>query len=457
MDPGLTIAARNRAPEQFTGRRPSKALEKAFLANHSGIFAETSLDGAAIYMVFVRSPDTDWNITVAIPAEEIDGPIRKSMLLMTGAGLLASGGGIGAATFIAARIRRARRAEQSLNESLERLVDDRTSAWRQSEEQLRQAQKMEALGQLTAGIAHDFNNHLGVILGNLDLVDVALSDRPEAKQQIEAAITAVEQGAALTRQLLAFSRKQALQPRRTETGALVARMSENISPGHYVMLAVTDNGTGMTPEVKERVFEPFFTTKQVGKGSGLGLSMVYGFVRQSGGFLRLGSEPGRGTTVRIFLPVAADVEEAGAPGHEVPVVRRGQDETVLVVEDNPGLSVTTVTALEGLGYKPITAKNATEAMLVLTKTRDVALLVTDIVLPDGKDGFELAKDARALYPFLAVLSLSGYNPAERIPTEASGQPINFLAKPFRMSELAARVAGALARPEPASRRTAAAN
>ena len=378
------------------------------------------------------------------------------------------------------------------------------------EEQLRQSQKMEVVGQLTGGVAHDFNNLLGVILGNLDLLDSILTANPEAQRILQRAINAVERGGSLTRQLLAFSRKQVLMPqsidvdhllvdlatllRRTlgesvevETAAapnlwrcradrtqletailnlalnardampkggrvtieaenfviddIYAGQYSEVTPGEYVVLSVVDNGTGMTADVVNRAFEPFFTTKEVGKGSGLGLSMVYGFVKQSGGHIRLYSEPGAGTTVKLFLPRATDDKTMPKPRPDL-TAPRGNGQLILVVEDNLPLRQVAVITLNSLGYATIEASAVAEAVALLEQHSDIALLFTDIMLPGGRNGLELADEVRKRWPHIKILFASGHpnvSPSE----EAVAAGAVIVPKPFRAAELARHVRATL--------------
>lgn len=376
------------------------------------------------------------------------------------------------------------------------------------EEELRQAQKMEAIGQLTGGLAHDFNNLLTVISGNLQMAESRIGDR-DVRYLLREAQAAAEDGAKLTSQLLAFGRRQSLNPRQSDIAELVgvitdllrrtlgeaiefktvvsgshnealvdgsqlqnallnlvinardampkggrltieisrvkldtdyARMYPNLKPGNYVQISVTDTGTGMTPEVKEKAFEPFFTTKDVGAGSGLGLSMVYGFARQSGGNVQLYSEQGQGTSVRIFLPAAPhtptlleeDIKDAPT------TIARGSGEKILVVEDDARVRRVAVARLDELGYTIIEASNGVEALEQLEGHSDIALLFSDIVMPGGMAGDELADLARALRPDIKVLFTSGY--AE--PAVAGRQLAmkgSWLKKPYTARELAVRL------------------
>ena len=393
------------------------------------------------------------------------------------------------------------------------LVDD-VSDLRATEDRLRQAQKMEAVGALTGGIAHDFNNLLAIILGHAEI----LEERLGADDSTAAVIRAATHGSELTARLLAVSREQALESREIDLNGLVTGMSDlvrralgeaieidvatddDLRPafadpgqvenallnlavnardampdggklristanvtfheaglggdddterGDYVLLSVRDSGTGMTPEVMSRVFEPFFTTKRVGQVSGLGLSMVYGFAKQSGGHVAIDSKPGSGTTVRLYLPVRrgggdGSAEEQG----EMPPVPEANGETVMIVEDATDLRAATATILETLGYKVATAGNGKEALATLGGSSGIDLLLCDIILPGGMNGWKIAEEARRLRPNLKVLFMSGNTGApggKRPPTNGS---TDLLRKPFRRRELAHRLRRALDKAAP---------
>ncbi len=385
----------------------------------------------------------------------------------------------------------------------------------QLQRQFLQAQKMEAVGQLTGGIAHDFNNLLGVLIGNLDLARERLAGNPEALNLVDTALDAGLRGAELNKRLLAFARQQALSPEIVDVNASLAGMAgllkhslgerveirldcaagvwpvrvdrtqletaivnlavnardampnggtltletRNVTldadyaarhvetnPGDYVMLAVSDTGAGMTPEVLARVFEPFFTTKEVGRGTGLGLSMVYGFLKQSGGHVTVYSEPGKGTSIRLYLPRVTEGEtqakapaakaEAGGTGHEL----------VLVVEDNPDMRRIAVRQLAELGYRVAEAENADKALALLDEGPEPDLLFTDVVMPGAMDGIALAEEVAARRPGVRILLTSGFT--ERATVEArkrDGRPLPFalLGKPYRKDELARAVRAAL--------------
>ena len=376
-----------------------------------------------------------------------------------------------------------------------------------AEAQLLQAQRMEAVGQLTGGIAHDFNNLLAVMQGNLDLLQRRFALPTAANDLITEAIAAAESGASLTQGLLGFSRKQTLQPvmislndtvsgmtnmlRRTlgenievdivkddelwtckvdpqslenallnlainardampDGGKLIIgtanapldddRVAERdeIEPGDYVMMSVRDNGPGMSPEVLERVFQPYFTTKAVGEGSGLGLSMVYGFAKQSGGTVKISSEIGQGTTVRLYLPCdRAQMADASAIMTNAPDLIGGA-ETILVVEDDQAVRKVTVFMLEELGYRVLQAKDGASAMAVLEVER-VDLLFSYIVMPGGMRGDELTRLASERYPSLKVLHCSGFGQHANLIGGVAAQSSAVLKKPYRIEELAAAV------------------
>ncbi|HEX5327049.1 MAG TPA: ATP-binding protein [Acetobacteraceae bacterium] len=387
----------------------------------------------------------------------------------------------------------------------------------QIEAALRQAQKMEAIGQLTGGVAHDFNNLLQVILGNLERLQRRTRDTdPQSARLAASAMRGADRAAILTHRLLAFSRRQPLAPRTLEANKLVAEMSEllsrtigesiqmhtvlagglwlcfadanqlesallnlavnardampgggrltietanahldeayaraasdDISPGHYVMIAVTDTGTGMPAEVLAKAFEPFFTTKDIGQGTGLGLSQVYGFVRQSGGHVKIYSEPGQGTTVKLYLPrlVAAERPPVRSPERES-IPSGDLSETILVVEDQDDVRALTGATLRDLGYDVIEAADGAAALRVIKRGATVRLLFTDIGLPGGLNGRELADEARRRRPDLAVLFTTGYARNAIVHHGRLDPGVEFLGKPFSELELARKVRDVLDR------------
>jgi signal transduction histidine kinase len=379
---------------------------------------------------------------------------------------------------------------------------------RSLEEQLAQARKMEAVGQLTGGVAHDFNNLLTVVLGNIDMMARKAEDEARRTRRIDAIRQAAERGRDLTRQLLAFSRRQHLSPVTLDVNALIRDFSplmhqavgeavtldlalsdetlcahvdptqletallnlavnardampdggvlsiqtlREVGGDRRVEIAVRDSGVGMAPEVRERVFEPFFTTKEVGKGSGLGLSQVYGFVRQSNGEVRLDSLPGRGTTFHLLLPASHEPAEEIRADAALQSVKGGT-ESVLLVEDDPTVLALTLDMLTGLGYQVVSATNAAEALAVLYSGAEFDLLFTDVVMPGGVSGVSLARTARELRPELQVLLTSGFV-GEGAVIENAEFPL--LDKPYDSVLLAAKLRKLLDKPERRRRRATA--
>ncbi len=393
-------------------------------------------------------------------------------------------------------------------------VRDLTSR-QKMEEELRQSQKMEAVGQLTGGVAHDFNNHLTAIIANLEILYPRLGDT-EQREYVKEALEAAQEGAKLAAQLLAFGRRQTLNPKPTDVGPLVSTFADllrrtlgeanelrivvvgsahlavvnssqlqnallnltinardamprggrltieithvrldadyaqtypDIRTGRYVLITVTDTGTGMSEEVRRRAFEPFFTTKPTGAGTGLGLSMVYGFVKQSGGNIQIYSELGQGTSVRVFLPLAENVEARAAPrAVEAPEAGLLQGtETILLVEDDPRLRRVLSKRLRSLGYDVIEADNGAAAMAQLAARPEVAMIFTDMVMPGGMTGYELAQAALSIKPDIKVLFTSGY--AEPAIASLGLKAGAWLKKPYTADELAEKVREVLHDPE----------
>jgi signal transduction histidine kinase/DNA-binding response OmpR family regulator len=374
---------------------------------------------------------------------------------------------------------------------------------RSLEEQLTQARKMEAVGQLTGGVAHDFNNLLTVVLGNIDIMARKAEDGERRARRIDAVRQAAERGRDLTRQLLAFSRRQHLCPVSLNVNVLISEFSplmrqavgeavtldllladealcahvdptqletallnlavnaRDAMPGGgqltiatrkdqaHVVIEIRDTGVGMSPEVRERVFEPFFTTKEVGKGSGLGLSQVYGFVRQSEGEVQLHSTVGQGTTFSLRLPVSEEPVEAAEPDPDTGLVEGG-NERVLLVEDDATVLTLTLDMLTGLGYQVVTATNANEALEIIQSDAELDVLFSDVVMPGGVSGVSLARMARKLRPGLKVLLTSGFV-GEGAVLETAEFPL--LDKPYETRLLAAKLRKLLDRPVSRRRRT----
>ena len=294
---------------------------------------------------------------------------------------------------------------------------------REMAEQLRQSQKMQAVGQLTGGIAHDFNNLLAIVIGNLQLLGERVSGDAKAREYLDDALWSARRGGELTHRLLAFARKQPLKPAVIDLNEVVrgmvldedyAEQYEEVTPGEYVLLAVTDTGTGMPPEIMERAFEPFFTTKEVGQGSGLGLSMVYGFVKQSGGHVSIYSRVGQGTCVKLYLPRAPSSPVRPEEGPPDVFPEDLGNKVVLVVEDEARLRRVAVKMLDRLGLQSLQAETAKDALELLADTH-VDVLFTDIELPGGMNGTELADAAQELDPNIKVLLPPGM-PGKRFDT-----------------------------------------
>jgi signal transduction histidine kinase/CHASE3 domain sensor protein/DNA-binding response OmpR family regulator len=380
----------------------------------------------------------------------------------------------------------------------------------QAEAMAAQSQRMEAIGHLTGGIAHDFNNLLQIVRSNLDLAMPLLSDHAAAKQRIENALAGAGRGAQLTRQLLAFARRQPLEPRVINLSRVISDMGDllrrtlgdrievetvaggglwntrtdptqienallnlainardampeggkltielanaaldddysarhaEVSPGQYVLLAVTDTGHGMPPEVMARAFEPFFSTKGEGRGSGLGLAQVYGFVHQSGGHIKIYSEVGRGTTVKIYLPRSLLAQEEVRREATRSVV--GGSETILVVEDNADVRRGAVDLIAGLGYRVIEAATVEGALDALAAGERIDLLFTDVVMPGPLRTTALAARARELQPHIGVLFTSGYTENAIIHNRELDPKLHFIGKPYGREELARRLRSAL--------------
>jgi signal transduction histidine kinase len=397
-------------------------------------------------------------------------------------------------------------------------IEEEARRRREAEETLRQTQRLEAVGQLTGGIAHDFNNLLTIIVGNLDTIRRRIADETseltgKLKPLVDNALEGARNSARLTHQLLAFSRRQALDPQRLDLNRVVSGMSDllrrtlgetidvetvlagglwptfadgnqvenalinltanardampdggkitietantfldeayvaqfgDVPEGQYVLLSVTDTGSGIPPDVIAHVFEPFFTTKETGKGTGLGLAMVHGFVKQSGGHTRIYSEEGHGTTVKIYLPrlrPAEAIPAAPAAAEPVPVgeVRARDGETILLVEDNDGVRAFAKATLEEMGFQVIEADNARGALESFAKAARIDLLFTDVVLSGGMDGRELADTVLRQRPSLPVLFTTGYTRNAIVHHGRLDPNVNLLNKPFTQQDLARKI------------------
>ena len=397
---------------------------------------------------------------------------------------------------------------KALNETLEQRVASEVEERSKAEEALRQAQKMEAVGQLTGGVAHDFNNLLTIIIGGLETVRRAgASETVRVQRAVDMALQGAQRAASLTARLLAFSRRQPLAPKPVDLNVLVRDMTEllhrtlgeqvelegvlaprlwpievdqnqlesallnlavnardampaggkltietvntaldesyaavdsEVKPGQYVAICVSDSGHGMSPETVARVFEPFFTTKEVGRGTGLGLSMVYGFVKQSGGHVTIYSEEGQGTTVKMYFPrfLGATTQVDAADALAVPTGSEG--EVVLVVEDNDDVRTYSSMVLRELGYRVLEASESEAALVILRGATRIDLLFTDVVLP-GRSGRVLADMAAELRPGLKILFTTGYSRNAIVHQGRLDAGVQLISKPFTFEQLAARV------------------
>jgi PAS domain S-box-containing protein len=495
----------NRVWSEFTGQAPEEALAAgAWEALHpedriasKTIFLEANAARQAFRLEYrLRRGDGvyRWALSAAVPRFGDDGKFL---------------GYIGSVIDITDR----KEAEQILwqaNEVLERRVAAAIAEQAEAEAQLRQSQKMEAIGKLTGGVAHDFNNVLQVISGNLQLLAKDVAGNQRAEIRVQTAMAGITRGSKLASQLLAFSRRQPLAPKVVNLGRVIRGIDDmlrralgegveietviggglwnsfvdqaqvenallnlainardamnghgkltieagndflddvyvarhvDVTAGQYVMIAVTDTGCGIPSDLLDRVFEPFFTTKPEGKGTGLGLSMVYGFVKQSGGHIKIYSEPGHGTTVRIYLPRANAPEDFATDTDIGPAT--GGRETVLVVEDEPAILMMATVILEGQGYQVFSAGTAGEAMrLFEERAGRIHLLMSDVVMPD-RNGRDLFKDLQSINPHLKCLFMSGYTADVIGPHGVLNEGVNFIQKPFSLLDLAKKVRSVL--------------
>jgi PAS domain S-box-containing protein len=417
--------------------------------------------------------------------------------------------GIAAHAAIAVDNARLYKELKTLNGSLEQRIQEAIEERAHVEEALRQAQKMEAVGQLTGGIAHDFNNLLAGILGSLDVIERRLTQgRTEGIDRfIAGAQTSAQRAAALTQRLLAFSRRQTLDPKPTEVNRLVVGMEDlirrtvgpsitvevvgaaglwstkvdasqlenallnlainardampsggrltvetankwldgragaerDLAPGQYISICVTDTGTGIPKEIVDRVFDPFFTTKPIGQGTGLGLSMIHGFMRQSGGQVRVYSEEDQGTTMCLYLPRYIGPMEQESIPHSGTIEELGAGETVLVIDDEPTVRMLIVEVLEEAGYTAIEAEDGPSGLKFLATDARIDLLITDVGLPGGMNGRQVADAAREYRPDLKVLFITGFAENAAVGNGHLEPGMEVMTKPFVMAELADKI------------------
>lgn len=493
-------------PSQIVGRHVREVVGEAVYAHRLPLI-ERALAGEAI-TVDADMPHKDGTPRAAevryIPRKDVDGEIDGFHVLVFDIGERAR-----READLERQIGHRQRAEaqlRQLNETLEARVLEEILERRQAEAHLTQSQKMETIGKLTGGVAHDFNNLLQVISGNLQLLAKDLGEDTRAAKRVENAMAGVQRGAKLAAQLLAFGRRQALEPRVINISRLVREMDDmlrraigesvevetvvggglwntfvdpaqienallnlainardamegqgkltielgnamlddayarthaEVTPGQYVMLAVTDTGSGMSPEIIDRVFEPFFSTKGEGKGSGLGLSMVYGLIKQSGGHVKIYSEVGEGTTIKLYLPRALAAEDVEVAPAEGPL--EGGTETVLVVEDDAEVRATAVELLTDLGYRVLKAIDAESALAVIESGLAIDLLFTDVVMPGVMKSPEMARKARERLPDIAVLFTSGYTENAIVHGGRLDAGVELLSKPYAREALARKV------------------
>ena len=491
----------NRVWCEFTGQTPEEAVgHGAWNALHADdkiesehIFFSANAAREA-FRVEYRLRNVDgayrWALSAAAPRFSDDGEFL---------------GYIGSVIDISDR-KKAEEVLQRANEDLEQRIAAAVAERAEAEAQLRQAQKMEAIGKLTGGVAHDFNNVLQVIGGNLQLLANDVAGNFRAEQRLQTALGGLSRGSKLAAQLLAFGRRQPLAPKVVNLGRLIRAIDDmlrralgegieietivagglwntfidvaqvenailnlainsrdameghgkltievgnsfldddyaarhaDVAAGQYVMLAVTDTGSGIPTEIIDHVFEPFFTTKPEGQGTGLGLSMVYGFVKQSGGHIKIYSESGHGTTIRIYLPRARQHEDLETNTETGPLT--GGTETILVVEDDEDVRTTVVEMLSELGYRVLKAKDAQSALAIVESGVPIDVLFTDVVMPGAMRSPELARKARERLPNIAVLFTSGYTENAVVHGGRLDDDIDLLSKPYTREALARRL------------------
>ncbi|HYF34714.1 MAG TPA: ATP-binding protein [Prosthecobacter sp.] len=553
------LIARTERMEALLGTRATAQFAAASQGNE-GIARGISREGIPSISAYVRMPKTGWRVWVSVPEALVFGPRRNALvsLLALGGGFMLIGLGITlmvarrlagpvhrlslagislqkeeviapmetgirevddvsralslASVNLAARTRELRQ----LNATLEARVDERTKELtseierrHEAESQLRQAQKIEALGQLSGGVAHDFNNMLAVILGNMRLLKRRMTPEPKLTRLVDNAIEGGERAAKLTRHLLAFSRRQALEPTVFDVNQLITRLVEmirstilesveietvfaagawrvhadanqlqtallnlvvnaqdamprggkltietanahldeayaarfaDVAAGQYLMIAVVDTGTGMLPDVVQRAFDPFFTTKPPGSGTGMGLSQVHGFIKQSGGHVSIHSEPGCGTAVKLYLPRhIGSSQTAGPDSVDSRLPPADPDQLVLVVEDSDSVREVTVAMVHEIGYRALAAASGREALQLLDANPDITVLFTDVVMPE-MDGRQLADEALRRRPALKILFTTGYTRNAIVHNGVLDLGVQLLSKPFTPEMLARKLA-----------------
>ena len=553
--------ARSHGADAYVGKPVVPALVDRIKRGIPGLIETDSLEGIPLISTIVRAPDSRWSVAIGLPRAELEAPLSARLLQLLVAGLAVLAGTIVLVLLLVRRfegsfsrltqaaadlgagnpvslpvqfVREANtigqamgRASRQLAEraasvsearaGLESQVTARTAELvaemqrrEDTEQQVRQMQKIEAVGQLTGGIAHDFNNMLAIVLSCLDLVERRLArGQSDVGTYIDGARQGAERAAALTRRLLAFARQQPLEPRVVDCNRLVADVSdllrrtipENVTietvlagglwrshvdtnqlesalvnlaanardampdggkltietanahlddryaaqhpevrAGQYVLIAMTDTGMGMSPEAMRKAFEPFFTTKPLGQGTGLGLSQVHGFLKQSGGHAMIYSEPGQGVTVKLYLPRFFGAAEDAAGEGRAPSIPRARDGTlVLVVEDEAEVRRLTLDMLAELDYRTLAADSGEQALQLLAANPAVRVLLTDVVMP-GMNGRQLADRALQMRPALKVLFTTGYTRNAIVHNGMLDPGVNLIMKPFTLEALAQKLA-----------------
>ena len=554
--------ARSQDDDAYRGK-PGVASYIASAVGQRGNFEGKSAKGEDVLVGYVRSDVSQWLLAANIRRATIEQPLQAALLQLAGFGALAlilssliaiwlwrlierplavltlAGGQLGrvdGAITLPTRLREfatlrdvlsaASQEIRSASIELENRVAGRTRELEavnqnltaeiarrtRSEAMLVQAQKMEAIGNLTGGVAHDFNNLLQVISGNLQLLAREITGNEKAQIRIERAMAGVARGSHLASQLLAFGRRQPLEPKVVNVGKLLRGMDDllrrtigeaveietvvagglwntlvdpanlenallnlainsrdamdghgkltieagnaflddaysdqhaEVEAGQYVQVSVTDTGAGMTPEVLAQAFEPFFSTKAPGKGTGLGLSMVFGFVKQTGGHVKVYSEPGQGTTVKLYLPRSNATEDTQSEPEAGPIV--GGSETIFVVEDDEAVRDTVVALLTELGYRVLKASDAQSALVVVESGVTFDMLFTDVVMPGALKSYELARRAKEILPQLSVLFTSGYTENSIVHGGRLDEGVNLLSKPYSRETLARKIRWVFAR------------
>jgi signal transduction histidine kinase/CheY-like chemotaxis protein len=467
---GLTIVSTREADASIGTEAPVPVRAAIASGRPEGIYSGALTDGVETITPFYRSPLSGWSIHYAVPRDEIEGPLLRSGLITFGTGGLSVLAALLLAGLVARDIAQRRGAEQAVEE----------------------AQRLEIVGRMTGGMAHDFNNLLTVILGNLEIAARRVKADERAAHALQVALGAVERGSHLIQQLLAFARRQPLQPRAVAVNGLIrktmplikqaigsqieqeyrlaavpdwclvdpaqlesallnlainardamssggkliirTRLADGGTPRPEIEITVTDTGAGMAPDVLDKAFQPFFTTKEIGKGTGLGLSQVYGFIQQSGGKVAIESKPGGGTTVTLRLPsVPEETVAETVPGvvHEALAAARA----VLLVDDEADVRATIAATLREHDYQVEEAADGAAAVERLMSGATIDLVICDIAMPGRINGVDVAREAKRLRPAVKVLLISG-DPSAVMETAVGAPEFPRLSKPFRQVDL----------------------